>query len=492
MDKIPKLLEKSTATTQSSASRKLGLPLLSAIIFASMVGGGAFNLPQNMAHGAGLKAVTIAWVITFTGMFFLSAAFRALVDKRPDLKAGIYSYAREGFGLFAGFEMAWGYWLAAVFGNVAFAFLLVKTAAYFFPPLATQNSWPSMTAISALIWVMHFIALSGVRRAAVLNLLSSTLNIVMMVIALGFLALAFDADVFVGNWGGMQARLGGLSDQVKSTMLVTLWVFIGIEGAVVVSGRAARSADVGRATLISLIVCTGLYFLISVLPFGLMRQGALAGLATPSLAYVLERAAGEWGMHFMLSALLISLLSSWLSWTILTAELPHEGAKDGVFPRFLAQQNRHHAAVPALWVSSVTMQLVVIVTLFAEDAWMWLISMTGVMILPSYLASTAFLWRLARQTETVGCYGKGPSWSLCVGVSGTAYALWLLYAAGLQFLLLSTILYAFGVPVFWWARRERASDQAAFSSREKMAVALLGLLAVGAVVFIVFGFLSLG
>jgi hypothetical protein len=105
-----------------SGGRKLSLPLLTGVVIASMIGGGggAFNLPQNMAQGAGLAAIVIAWMITLVGMFFLSNTFRTLADKRPDLKAGIYSYAKEGFGSFAGFEMAWGYWLSAAFGNVAF------------------------------------------------------------------------------------------------------------------------------------------------------------------------------------------------------------------------------------------------------------------------------------------------------------------------------------------------------------------------------------
>jgi hypothetical protein len=38
--------------------------------------------------------------------------------------------------------------------------------------------------------------------------------------------------------------------QVKSTMLVTLWVFIGIEGASVYSSYAAKRPDVGAATVI--------------------------------------------------------------------------------------------------------------------------------------------------------------------------------------------------------------------------------------------------
>jgi len=95
-------------------SRKLGVILLTGVVIGSMIGGGSFNLPANMAGGAGLVAIAIAWVVTFIGMYFLSNSFRILSDKRPDLKGGIYSYAAAGFGPFAGFQMAWG--LLAEFG----------------------------------------------------------------------------------------------------------------------------------------------------------------------------------------------------------------------------------------------------------------------------------------------------------------------------------------------------------------------------------------
>jgi len=42
-------------------SRKLGLIMLTGVVVGSMIGGGSFNLPQNMASAAGLGAVAIAW-----------------------------------------------------------------------------------------------------------------------------------------------------------------------------------------------------------------------------------------------------------------------------------------------------------------------------------------------------------------------------------------------------------------------------------------------
>src|SRR5690348_8374462 len=79
-----------TGQLAKADGRKLGLILLCGVVVGSMIGGGSFNLPQNMASGADLGAVTIAWIVTLAGMFFLSNAFRMLADTRPDLKAGIY------------------------------------------------------------------------------------------------------------------------------------------------------------------------------------------------------------------------------------------------------------------------------------------------------------------------------------------------------------------------------------------------------------------
>src|SRR6185369_1348459 len=136
--------------TAKPDSRKFGLPLLAGVVVGSMIGGGAFNLPQNMASGAGLGAVAIAWAITLIGMFFLSNAFRTLADERPDLSAGIYRYAQDGFGRLVGFEMAWGYWLSSAFGNVAFAVLIMQILGYFFPVFGDGRNWASIIGGSVL------------------------------------------------------------------------------------------------------------------------------------------------------------------------------------------------------------------------------------------------------------------------------------------------------------------------------------------------------
>ena len=131
-------------------SGKLNVVALAALVVSAMIGGGIFSMPQNIAQSASVMAVIAAWVITGAGMFFIANTFRILSEVRPDATTGIYSYARSGFGKFAGFQIAWAYWLCNIFGNVAFAVLLMDALNYFSPaglPAATTSG-----RSSAVLW----------------------------------------------------------------------------------------------------------------------------------------------------------------------------------------------------------------------------------------------------------------------------------------------------------------------------------------------------
>ncbi|WP_218827260.1 amino acid permease, partial [Caballeronia sordidicola] len=111
----------------SKNNKKLGLVAMTMLVVSAMVGGGVFNLPQNMPQFASLGAVIIAWVVSGLGIFFLARTLQVLADIKPELTSGIYMYSRSGFGKYAGFQIAWGYWLSSAFGNVGFGVLLMDT-----------------------------------------------------------------------------------------------------------------------------------------------------------------------------------------------------------------------------------------------------------------------------------------------------------------------------------------------------------------------------
>jgi arginine:ornithine antiporter/lysine permease len=312
----------------SNDNTKLGVIALAALVVSAMIGGGIFSLPQNMAQSASSAAVIVSWIITGIGIFFLANTFRILADARPDATTGIYAYARLGFGKFAGFQMAWSYWLSNIFGNVGYAVLLMDALDYFFPGVFTggNNLW-SIIGGSCVIWLMNFAVLRGVKQAAGVNVIGTICKLIPLAIFILALLFVFRWTVFADSFSYTAAKgaakLGSFPEQIKSTMLVTLWAFIGIEGAVVVSNRARSQRDVGKATLLGFLCCLSIYVLISVLPFGRMSQHQLAGLSNPSTAPILQDAVhGHWGGVLMNLGVIIALLTSWLAFTIMIAQIP--------------------------------------------------------------------------------------------------------------------------------------------------------------------------
>ena len=136
--------------------KKLGLGSLTCIVVGSIIGGGAFALPQTITQVAQTGAILIAWLITTLGMIGLAFTFYQLNALRPDLKGGIYSYAKTGFGHFVGFISAWGYWLSAWIGNVSYAVLMFSAIGFFFPQFGAGNTLWSVIAASCFLWAIHF------------------------------------------------------------------------------------------------------------------------------------------------------------------------------------------------------------------------------------------------------------------------------------------------------------------------------------------------
>ena len=274
-------------------AHKLRLSALIALVVGSMIGGGIFSLPQNMAARAEVGAVLIGWGITAIGMLTLAFVFQTLANRKPELDSGVYAYAKAGFGDYMGFSSAWGYWISAWMGNVGYFVLLFSTLGYFFPAFGQGNTPLAIGCASLLLWAVHFLVMRGIKEAAFINQITTVAKIVPLLVFIVIAAVAFKADIFTRDiWGLGNPQMGSVVEQVRHMMLVTVFVFIGIEGASVYSARAQKRSDVGRATLIGFLGVLALLVLVNVLSLGIMSQPELAQLQNPSLAGVLEHIVG--------------------------------------------------------------------------------------------------------------------------------------------------------------------------------------------------------
>lgn len=120
--------------------QKMKLGTLTAMVVGGMVGAGVFSLPRNFAQATGVYGALIAWLIAGAGMLMLAFVFQSLANRKPDLDAGVYAYARAGFGPYLGFFSAFGYWASACVGNASYWILINSTLGALFPALGEGNT----------------------------------------------------------------------------------------------------------------------------------------------------------------------------------------------------------------------------------------------------------------------------------------------------------------------------------------------------------------
>lgn len=439
----------------ADTSNKLKLGALIALVVGSMVGGGIFSLPQNVAASAGAGATLIGWLITGVGMLMLAFVFQTLANRKPQLDGGVYAFAKAGFGDYMGFSSAWGYWISAWIGNVSYMVLLFGTLGYFFPIFGEGNTPIAIGCASVLLWMLHFLVLRGIKEAAFINYLTTIAKMVPLALFVIIAAIAFKLDVYKTDfWSAGSDEPVSVMEQVRSMMLVTVWVFIGIEGASIFSARAEKRSDVGKATVVGFVAVLLLLVLVNVLSQGIVAQAELAGMKNPSMAAVLEQVVGSWGAKFISIGLLVSLAGALLSWTLLCAEIIFSAAKDHTMPEFLRKENANHVPANALWLTNGLIQLFLIITLFNSSTYLSLLYLATSMILIPYFWSAAYAMLLAFRGETYENDSGQRTKDLIIAIIAVLYAIWLVYAAGVQYLLLSALLYAPGAILFAKAKRE--------------------------------------
>jgi arginine:ornithine antiporter/lysine permease len=469
--------------------KKFSLPMLAAMVVGSMVGAGVFSLPRNFALATGVFGALIAWAIAGTGMLMLAFVFQTLAVRKPQLDAGVYAYAKAGFGEFAGLFSAFGFWASACIGNVTYWTLIMSTIGLVFPGVFGHGDTITSVALSSVcLWIFHTLITRGVREAAVVNTIVTIAKIVPIVTFVIIAIFAMKAHVFSENfWGGTAATATGLFDQVRATMLTTVFVFLGIEGASVYSRYAKRRKDVGTATVLGFLGVLVLFATVTIFSYGILSRAELEGLSQPSMAGALQAVVGDWGKVFISVGVIISVLGAYLAWTMMAAEVLFVAAKDRDMPSFLAKANDKDVPVPALVMTSILVQVMLLVTLLSEDAFTFTLKLCSALSLIPYLLAAAYALKLGIRPDA-GEPRPGTREMLVAGLA-TFYTVFLLFAAGIEFLLLSCIFYAPAAVLFIMTRREQG--RRVFSPVEMVLFVIVVLGAIAGIVGLAAGAISI-
>jgi APA family basic amino acid/polyamine antiporter len=443
-----------SASPLSASSSSLGLPSATALVIGSIIGTGVFTMPAVMA-GAGTSSILTLTAIAI-GALLLGVMFGQLTKRIPHHEGGLYAYARHEFGDFAGYLVAWCYWITCWAGNAAIVSSWVLYVEELFG-IDGAGSWTHFGIALTGLWIPAFINLVGVRSMAIFQSITVVLKF------LPLLAVATLGWFFVdtGNFGAFNASGGSLYDAVNLAAGVALFSFIGVECASIAAGRVRDPRrNVGKASIIGTAASGLLYVAVTAAVMGLVPHDELVDDGAPFVAAFDAMFDGGWIGKLVALTAVISGLGALNGWTMVTAEMPYAAAKDGLFLQAFAKANRRGVPWFGIVASTIVASLLMAWS-YADVAgglkvFTYLVYLSVVTVaIPYFFSACAQLTYLVSRRRAVN--GAALVRDLAVAGVGAAFSLWVTFASGYQSVYQAMLLLLLGLPVYAFlkARRER-------------------------------------
>jgi arginine:ornithine antiporter/lysine permease len=432
----------------NNKSHKLSFVAIFSLIVGSLMGAGIFDIPQNIAHSSGTPAIVLSWMITAIGMFCMVLSMLYVNKTKPNIENGMYGYAKEGFGEKAAFNIAWGYWLSANIGTMGYFLYIFSSLSNFkiFSFFADGNNLQSLICGTILLWGLYFLICRGIKEASITNTIITTLKIASLIFIMLLFLHFFNFQQFMINYhNDIRITAKQFLQQTKSTMMVTVWDFLGIECALIISSRAKDKKDIRGATLLALLLVIVITSSLSLLSLGIMPTNAIAHLQTPSTTGVLEHClpsiAGIISIaDFIRIAIIICVLGALLAWVLSASHILFEAAQDGTMPKIITKHNKNNVPHIALLITTLFLQSGLILSFFTQSIYIILIQISSSMLLFPYLLTVIYACKLSYVK-----YKKSAiSLDNLINALACVYVIWLIYAGGFFYFLISLSLYIAG------------------------------------------------
>lgn len=434
------------AQGETVKARKLGLWMCTALVVGNMIGSGIFLLPAALAA---YGPISIAgWLATSTGAILLALIFGRLARLVPKT-GGPYAYSREGFGDFAGFLIAWGYWIALWAGNAAVAVAFAGYLGYLIPAIG-DNPLAGLAAALGAIWLLTWVNARGVSEAGMVQLITTVLKLLPLLV-IAAVGLAY---VDPGNFTPVNVSEESNAAAVAACAALTLWAFIGLESATVPAGDVDEpERTIPRATIIGTSVAAIVYIMVTVVALGVLPTADLRTSTAP-LADVATVMWGALGGTFIAIAACISTFGTLNGFTLLTGQVPLGAARDNLFPPRFGRLSKAGTPVFALVVSNLLASVLIAMnfTKGLVDQFVFIILLATLATLVPYLfCALAELMIYITKGRTIA--GKGRLAPVIgLAVAGFLYTAWAIYGAGQEVVFYGFLLLMAGVPVYVWLR----------------------------------------
>lgn len=365
------------------SNKKLGLPTATSIVIGNMVASGIFMLPATLASYGSISLV--GWVLSGIGAMALALVYAWLSRIMPIAQGGPYAYSREGMGEFAGFWIAWTYWISVWCTNAALAIACVSYLTTFFPVLGENTILAVFTGLG-LIWSLTWLNATGIRNAGSMQLITTIGKMIpLAMIAVGGL-FYLQADHFeVYN----RSEYSPWNALTKVTTL-TFFAFLGLECATIPKDIDQPDKIIPKATVLGTGISTIIYILSTIAVMGILPPDVLTSSKAP-LADAASDIWGSWARYLIASGAVISTFGALNGWILMQGQIPAAAAADKVLPEIFGRENKFRTPAFSLLSSSLLVSLLMYMNYNKSlaSAYEFAILLSTLAVLVPYLFSIA-------------------------------------------------------------------------------------------------------
>lgn len=409
-----------------------------------MVGSGFYLSPAAVAPYGNLAI--IAWIVMGFGAVCLGLTFAKLARLAP-ATGGPYAYTRMAYGDFAGFLIAWGYWISIWTSLPVIALAFAGAVMDLFPALHNRPMAVMLTL--AAIWAVVFVNLRGVKAAGIFSEVTTYTKLV------PFAAIALIGLFFIDTSHFSEFNPSGKSLLGASAALapLTMFAFLGLESATVPAGDVRNpKRTIPLSTVLGIVIAALLYVLGTIAVMGLVPREQLVHSVAPfsDAARVLW---GSWGATVISLAIILSAIGALNGWTLLMGQVPMAAAHDRLFPPLFGRLSPRGVPAFGIIVSAVFATLLVLSQVAGPPGFSEVYTLIVGLSTMAAVIPYAFC---ALATGLVAAYaaGGGPVPRLTVvEVIAFIFAVFTLYGCGAQAVLFGLIMLVLGIPVYVWQRR---------------------------------------
>ena len=434
--------------------RELGVWSATAIVVGNIIGSAIFMSPASFARVTNPKVAILAWILTMIGSLFIALSFANLGSKMPKT-GGPIVYTRAAFGDFAGFLIAWTFWIGSWVGISAIITAFMSYFTYFVP--AANNPMWAFIISSAVVWIFTFINIIGVKYVGKIGVVSIILKVAVLGAFIVVALLHFDPSFMNTVSSPQVAGIGTL----PAAIAVALWAFVGLESATVAGGEIKNpEKNIKISTILGILIVGAIYISVSIASMGALDQATLASSNAPMANIIDASTGGKWGGTFVAIGAIISTLGAACGWVLIAARSAVGAAEDGLFPKIFKRVNpKHNTPVASLIISAICMNLLLLMNYVGtlQSVFDFMIALATLAFLPAYsftaAAEIVLLCKRSKDFSLVN-FLKSSFFSLLA----FAYSIYAIYGTGGEIVMYGFILMLVGIPVYVYMMMQKNKE----------------------------------